>query len=67
MESASLIRMNACGYSLAMMTSLLNASCHAPAGLSDIFPAPTHWGTYQADEEQNNQVSKIKSMVICRF
>ncbi|MCX6304484.1 MAG: endonuclease/exonuclease/phosphatase family protein [Bacteroidetes bacterium] len=39
------------------------ASCQSPGGLFNIFSAHTHWRTTVSDEEQNRQVSRIKSMV----
>jgi len=42
---------------------VIYASCQAPAGLFNIFSAHTHWRTSVADEEQNNQINHIKSMV----
>jgi maltose 6'-phosphate phosphatase len=39
------------------------ASCNAPGGLVNMFSAHTHWRTSLSDEEQNNQVNRIKSMV----
>ncbi|MFZ4522238.1 MAG: endonuclease/exonuclease/phosphatase family protein [Bacteroidales bacterium] len=39
------------------------ATCQAPGGLFNIFSAHTHWRTTATDEEQNNQVKNIQSMV----
>jgi maltose 6'-phosphate phosphatase len=42
---------------------VIYASCQAPGGLFNIFSAHTHWRTSLSDEEQNNQINNIKSMV----
>ena len=42
---------------------VIYASCQAPGGLFNIFSAHTHWRTSISDEEQNNQINNIKSMV----
>jgi maltose 6'-phosphate phosphatase len=42
---------------------VIYASCQAPGGLFNVFSAHTHWRTSVSDEEQNNQINRIKSMV----
>ena len=42
---------------------VIYASCQAPGVLFNVFSAHTHWRTSVSDEEQNNQVNRIKSMV----
>ena len=42
---------------------VIYASCRAPGGLFNVFSSHTHWRTSITDEEQNNQISNIKSMV----
>lgn len=39
------------------------AGCQAPQGRFNLFSAHTHWRVSEADEEQNNQINKIKLMV----
>jgi len=43
---------------------VIYASCQAPGGLFNVFSAHTHWRTSLTDDEQNNQINKIKSMVL---
>ncbi|MEI7500219.1 MAG: endonuclease/exonuclease/phosphatase family protein [Bacteroidota bacterium] len=43
---------------------VIYAACQSPGGLFNVFSAHTHWRTSLSDEEQNNQINKIKSMVI---
>ncbi|MCX6269557.1 MAG: endonuclease/exonuclease/phosphatase family protein [Bacteroidetes bacterium] len=42
---------------------VIYASCQAPGNLFNVFSAHTHWRTSTTDEEQNNQIRNIKSMV----
>ena len=43
---------------------VIYASCQVPGGLFNVFSAHTHWRTSVSDEEQNNQVRNIQSMVV---
>jgi maltose 6'-phosphate phosphatase len=42
---------------------VMYASCQAPDGLFNIFSAHIHWRTSVSDEEQNNQIRNIQTMV----
>jgi maltose 6'-phosphate phosphatase len=42
---------------------VIYASCQATGGLFNVFSAHTHWRLSLSDEEQNNQIKKIKLMV----
>ena len=42
---------------------VIYAACQAPGRLFNIFSAHTHWRISASDEEQNKQISNIKSMV----
>lgn len=41
---------------------VIYGSYQTPDGVFDIFSAHTHWRLTETDEEQNNQIKKIKSM-----
>ena len=41
---------------------VIYGSYQTPDGIFDVFSAHTHWRLTETDEEQNNQIKKIKSM-----